>query len=471
MKRGVAVVLIAALLVFVGFNGSAMPQVEGADSSKTLLIPLYSYPNCDWNKLISLKSLYHSVNIIVIANVNNGPGSQKDDTYASNIANLKNAGIKVIGYVWTDYGSRSTADVENDIDSWISWYNVDGIFFDEVSTSSTDEDYYRTLVNYLKNKSASYLAVGNPGTYSDSTVSDYTGIFDVLVVHDGSGYPTLWPTGVDPSKLGALVYGVPEFDETSFTDLISKAYCVYVTDDTGANPWDQLSSYIADEAAVLTGVQKTNYVLRVQSKDTTGHSIAEHYSSFNLADGTYNLTYSAFIKTWNSTGSGVYPMYVTFNDSSGSEVPAYFLYGNGYNGIALYACYGSDCIDTDYDPTVGWLNLSIGATQTEMKFYVNGVNVKSVTGLSLDSVLRTDAGSWDNTAMYTMYIDNVTEIKGGNFVKENFDCNHDCYFTTHAGDVDVVDGSTVSVPFFNSLPWVMLILSFLIVIMREQKTI
>lgn len=465
MRRVVWVIVV--MVMCAGFSYNTVSLVE-ATSSKTLLIPLYSYPGCQWDKLVNLRHLY-GISIVAIVNPNNGPGSKRDSNYSSYIVRLKDAGIRVIGYVWTNYGSRNITEVEKDVDKWISWYNVDGIFFDEVSTSSSEEEYYRTLVNYLKNKSQNYIAVGNPGVYEGSAVLDYASIFDVLVVYDNEGYPLSWPNGPEPSKLGALVYGVQEFNKEEFLDLAEKAHYLYVTDDNGNNPWDELASYIADEAAVLAGVQKINYALRIRSQDSSTHSIVEHYPEFRLTNGNFYITYSVFIKNWSE--EGVYPMYVTFNNSAGNEVAAYFYWGNGWNGTALYACYISDCTPTNFDPTRGWLTLSIVATPSSLTFYVEGTNVKSLDGLSLDSVLRIDAGSWDSVPRYTMYIDNVTEIKGGEFIKENFDCAHDCYFTVHEGDVDVVliGGTSEARHFLLPLPHALVVLlSLLIVAMRRK---
>ena len=463
MRRVLIAVMV--LLVLAGIYRVTLSPSVGGTSTPSLLIPLYSYPNCQWNALMSLKDTY-PVNILVIVNPSNGPGNQSDATYQQYIRDLEDSGIIVLGYVWTNYSSRPLNEVETDINNWISWYNVSGIFFDEVSTTQASESYYSTLVEYLKNKSTSYLAVGNPGTYNSSTVSDYLSIFDVLVIYDNPGYPTSWPANLNSSKLGALVYGVSKFNKAEFSSLTSKAQYVYVTNDDDNNPWDTLAYYIADEAASLANTQKINYILKIESTNTTSHSIAEHYPAFDLSGGTYNLTSQVFVQTWNSSGAGIYPIYIAANDSTNTTVSIYYYWGNGYNGVALYACYNYDCLDTDFNPTLGWLNLSIVVTQTSVKFYVNGLSVKNVTGLSLSSILRTDAGTWDDTAVYTMYIDNITETRGTTVIRENFDCNYDCYFTTHVGDVSVVNASAVAVPFFGALLPVLLVVGFLILMMK-----
>jgi len=448
-----------------------------SDDSNVLLIPLYSYPGCQWDSLVSVRSLYPSINIIIIANPANGPGSSVDDTYKTYIQKMRDNGIGVLGYVWTDYGKRNATDVERDIDNWLSWYNVTGIFFDGVNLSAADESYYRDLVTYLKDNSTSYMAVGNPGYNNDSTLSDYTDIFDVLVIYDNSGYPTSWPMSANSSRLGALVYNVSSFNSGDFADLKGEAKYLYVTDDTPPNPWDQLSSYLVDEVVSITGDTKTNYVLKVSSHNTTGHSVVEHYITYNLSDGPYNLTYSVTLQNWNSSGAGVDPMYVYVNDSGNNNSYAYFTWTYGYNGTSLYSCYydgsSSSCRDLDYNITSGWYTLTIRVDGTSVGFYVNGSSVWNVTGRDITEVLRSGAGSWDNTSQYDLYIDNVTEelgyvASGGSRVRENFDDDYDCYFTAHVGDVSIVPESEVPVPFFGSAVFVLAGVLMVVLLMRRR---
>ena len=66
------------------------------------------------------------------------PGQPLEPSYASGIARLTAAGIKVIGYVATDYTANSAATVKADIDRWRTFYpgQLSGIFFDEQSNQA-----------------------------------------------------------------------------------------------------------------------------------------------------------------------------------------------------------------------------------------------------------------------------------------------------------------------------------------------
>jgi len=68
-----------------------------------------------------------------------------------------------VGYVRTTYGKRSIEDVKADIDKYFDWYNINGIFFDEVKADAEFIDYYHTASDYVKNRGENYVVL-NPGT-------------------------------------------------------------------------------------------------------------------------------------------------------------------------------------------------------------------------------------------------------------------------------------------------------------------
>jgi hypothetical protein len=130
-----------------------------------LLIPAYFDPasdQVDWNAMISAAS---QVPLMAIMNPNNGPGSSASQAYSSNIDAINAAGGKVLGYVHTSYGSRALADAEADVDTFYSWYNVKGIFLDEMANTSTsaNQSYYTQLASYIHSHHPGAVIVGNPG--------------------------------------------------------------------------------------------------------------------------------------------------------------------------------------------------------------------------------------------------------------------------------------------------------------------
>ena len=88
-----------------------------------LIIPLYTYPtDLTWNLVVQAKTTHPSVPIIAIINPNSGPGTAIDSNFVSGIKKLQNAGVIVLGYVYTRYAARAIATVKADLDFYKNWY-------------------------------------------------------------------------------------------------------------------------------------------------------------------------------------------------------------------------------------------------------------------------------------------------------------------------------------------------------------
>ena len=95
-----------------------------------------------------------------------GPGSVANSDYQYAVTQLQAAGGTVIGYVPTGYGFRSIADVMADVQSYIDWYSVDGIFLDEMGNSAGSLDYvalYGQIKALATSLGIDLHVVGNPG--------------------------------------------------------------------------------------------------------------------------------------------------------------------------------------------------------------------------------------------------------------------------------------------------------------------
>ena len=232
-----------------------------ATSSTGVMIPLYTYPGTTWTQVIAAKTANPSVPIVVTINPSSGPGSSSDSNFVSGIQQLQAAGVTVLGYVYTSYGSRSTSAVESDINAYINWYHVDGIMFDEMSNVDGSQTYYSTLTNYVHSHGMT-LSVGNPGT---STLSSYVGTVDVLSISEGSmpSASTLQANtfnGAYPkSDFEFVAYGVSSLpSQSTITTDSNYVAWIYITNDGGSNPYDTLPSYFATEVAMLnTGSTST----------------------------------------------------------------------------------------------------------------------------------------------------------------------------------------------------------------------
>src|SRR5262249_12949012 len=138
---------------------------EPAQTTNGCIVPLYSYPDMSaWDALVKAKQAHENLEVVAIVNPDNGPGVGVDKTFTSGIARLAAAGIVPIGYVSTDYTKRGQATVNTDSDTWRSSYPaVQGIFFDEQSSTPGDEAFYAAVSAHAKSDGFT-LTVGNPGT-------------------------------------------------------------------------------------------------------------------------------------------------------------------------------------------------------------------------------------------------------------------------------------------------------------------
>jgi hypothetical protein len=218
--------------------------------AQTILVPAYQYPtnpggtSAYWNQYASG---YPTCNML-IANAMNGPGGSVNSDYLTAIANAQMVGLKVIGYVDTNYANMNDhppSVVEADIDRWYTLYeDIDGIMFDRVSATTGDYTYYQTLYNYIKAKSTTRNFVAlNPGATPDETymkISDTISIMEAAYAKYQSSSPYQnWMKLHAPSKLWLLVHTIPDIPSMQAIVTQAKAANIgrlYLTDQTYPDP-------------------------------------------------------------------------------------------------------------------------------------------------------------------------------------------------------------------------------------------
>ena len=250
-KRLIAL-MISALCCSMSIGQAKAEPIE-------LLVPAYFYPNGEglryWNDLI--KSAGRAP-IVVIMNPANGPGQVPDNHYLKASQRARAAGIKVIGYVSTNYTRRARDSVLHDIRMYRDLYRVDGYFIDEMTAADQPSAlaYYQRIYSFIKLLDERYLVIGNPGTTTDV----YPGglrLADILVTHENSGRNA---SVVLASTFGAprtttyrdalLAYEVEPGEKLRMTFQAAtrrEVGMIYLTDDRhNPNPWDSLPSYWAE---------------------------------------------------------------------------------------------------------------------------------------------------------------------------------------------------------------------------------
>jgi len=220
---------------------------QSSKDNYAYIIPLYSYPvgtyQQEWQRLYNLTTVN---DVFVIVNVSNGPGVNTDSNFLNAITTLKSRGFKVIGYVWTSYGSRSLGNVKNDMDKWLNFYGserIDGFFIDEVAENY---DYYREVFQHARSRNK--LVILNPGTNINA---NFFAIADKIVVFEDSltrfeNFRYANYAGLDPKRVCTIVYQTPQ-DKVSFVENKAKqnnSKCLYIHDRGGWRLYFYLSPYL-----------------------------------------------------------------------------------------------------------------------------------------------------------------------------------------------------------------------------------
>ncbi len=241
----------------------------------SILLPLYSYPNWYagssaylWDDVAAAAP---TVPITAIINVNNGPGGAGPNSdYQRGLADLQAGGVSMVGYVFTKYGNtalRPLAAIKADIDLWETQFSsagIGGIFLDEVSNDLAKVAYYKSIYDYIKTKPHLTKVIANPGintpeSYISTPTADTTVIFE-----SDTGWPAYVPdsyvANYTRNHFAALDLGVgtaAQMQQAVNLAHARNAGYIYVTNDSpagGANPFDTLPSYWAQEVAYVASV-------------------------------------------------------------------------------------------------------------------------------------------------------------------------------------------------------------------------
>lgn len=239
----IIVSLISMLALFTGCSVTGYNPV--IETKQKIAIPSYFYPGSLWTQM---ENAYPTIGIAII-NPNSGAGDSEDSNYDSQVAKSQLSGLKILGYSHTSYGNRDITDVKKDIDKYYLWYNVDGIFVDEVSTDCNKIGYYTELKDYIKSKDDTGVIVINPGTQTNEC---YMEVGDIVINFENTYYiyknkysQPSWVNNYPPNRFWHLVHTTPNIEKMKNVIQLSKnrnAGWVYVTPDVLSNPWDTLPS-------------------------------------------------------------------------------------------------------------------------------------------------------------------------------------------------------------------------------------
>ena len=247
---------------------AAASALSAAEKDVKLLVPAYFYPADaglkHWDALLKSSA---DVPIIVIVNPASGPGSKVDANYANVMKRMKNTKAIPIGYVSTKYGKRPLADVKADVNTWLRLYpGIQGIFFDEQASDAAKVDYYAKLYEYACKTKGLGLVVTNPGTTCDEKYLKHPAADTACVFENGKGFDKFrlpdWAADYAPNRFAVLSHDVGSAEQMRKqikAAVEKKVGRVYVTNGSGANPWDGLPKYWDDEVALVRELNKKKH--------------------------------------------------------------------------------------------------------------------------------------------------------------------------------------------------------------------
>ncbi|NOT16647.1 MAG: hypothetical protein HOP20_01100 [Sulfuriferula sp.] len=252
------VLKLTALILLSGSHlAVAQPLLEA-------LVPAYFDPSSNPTAWSTLANTAAKIPLSAIMNPNSGPGSAQDSNYVTATNNLRVAGGHVLGYVATSYGARPIADVMSDVNKYIAWYPVDGIFLDEMTSdaNSTHYSYYQSIYNQIKAINLNYRIIGNPGTntqeaYLTTPTADALVIFESTAKNYQKFTPSAWTNNYGRQHFVNLVYSLSTSSQIkTFLNRAanSNTGLVYLTNDGGSNPWDTLTSYWDTEVNCIVNI-------------------------------------------------------------------------------------------------------------------------------------------------------------------------------------------------------------------------
>ena len=252
--RPVTIVVAVVLVLGAAAGITAGLRSEGSASHcQRSFIPAY-FPADVWSQAAASRPAPGAMILNPATGI--GAGSAPDPDYQAAARQAKDAGSAVLGYSSTADGLRPIGQIEADVRNYKAWYGVTGIFLDSVNGVSRELPYYGQLTSYIHKIIPGASIWLNPGIYPDQ---QYMSLGNVVVVFEGTyaqyraAQVPGWARAFPATRFANTIYGATNAQATSAISLSRSRNTgyLYVTNLTGANPYDALPSYWSTETAAL----------------------------------------------------------------------------------------------------------------------------------------------------------------------------------------------------------------------------
>ena len=265
-----ALAAASASLLAEGWAEEKKPEAKAeprkGKSKVGIMVPAYFDPNVGggvqyWDRMIDAAA---SVPIIAIANPASGPGKKADPAYTPVLERARKAGLQVIGYVSTSYTKRPRAEILADIGRWVEFYpKISGFFFDEQTSDPAHVGDYVAYREGARKLLKDARIVTNPGVACDEGYLTKKAADIICIFEHHSGFDDFhapaWTKKHPAHSFYILPYATR--DEPAMRQRLQKTVAegigwVYITDDTGNNPWDRLPTYWEAEVEAVRAVNE-----------------------------------------------------------------------------------------------------------------------------------------------------------------------------------------------------------------------
>jgi Spherulation-specific family 4 len=263
ITRPVTVVVIVAILVLgaaAGITAKLTTQNNVAVTPSTTchpqhaFVPAFFYSSGIWQQAADTKPV-PTYMILDISGL--GAGSSPVGHFQSIVKKERAAGVTILGYSSTGYGSRPLSQIEADVRHYKAWYGVTDVFLDEVKGITSQLPYYRKLAHYIRSYTPGTSIWINPGAYPDPS---YMSVGNVVMAFEGSyaEYHNIdvpsWAFDYNSDRFANTIYATSGSQVNSAINLSKtrNAGYVYVTNGSGGNPYSTLPSYWSAEDSIIT---------------------------------------------------------------------------------------------------------------------------------------------------------------------------------------------------------------------------
>ncbi len=269
--RIAALALAAAAICLPALPSAAMPNASHPTAQVStptataacprIIVPAYFDPGPEWDRVIAAAPVVE----YVIVNPNSGPGEAPDPEIQRVVRESQDAGIKVLGYVFTDLANEDPDEVKAQIRAYQEWYAVDGIHLDGVQDDAWAIPYYADIAEVIRaggqpsqpgGESLPGVVMLNPGYVPDE---GFMAIADIIEVYEyyydkypGQDFPD-WLDNYPADRFAHIIRDAPATIEALDTSLAlareRNAGYVYVTDQIDPTEYRVLPGYWDEQVA------------------------------------------------------------------------------------------------------------------------------------------------------------------------------------------------------------------------------